>query len=50
LPLREASWARAVSARWTIEIVSLDENHGLRISSRGHEGSWPVSAIEFAQG
>ena len=34
----------------TVEIVSLDENHGLRISIRGHDGSWPVSTIKFAQG
>jgi hypothetical protein len=34
----------------TVEIVSLDEDHGLRISIRGHEGSWPVSTIKFAQG
>jgi hypothetical protein len=34
----------------TVEIVSLDENHGLRISIRGHQGSWPVSTIKFAQG
>jgi hypothetical protein len=34
----------------TVEIVSLDENHGLRISIRGHEGKWPVSTIKFAQG
>ena len=32
----------------TLEIVSLDENHGLRISIRGHEGRWPVSTIKFA--
>src|SRR5712671_2739976 len=34
----------------TVEIVPLEENHGLRISIRGHEGSWPVSTIKFAQG
>jgi hypothetical protein len=34
----------------TVEIVSLDENHGLRISIRGHQGSWPVSTIKFAGG
>jgi hypothetical protein len=33
----------------TVEIVSLDEDHGLRISVRGHDGSWPVSTIRFAQ-
>jgi hypothetical protein len=34
----------------TVEVVSLDEDHGLRISIRGHQGSWPVSTIKFAQG
>jgi hypothetical protein len=34
----------------TVEIVSLDENHGLRISIRGHQGRWPVSTIKFTQG
>jgi hypothetical protein len=34
----------------TVELVSLDENHGLRISIRGHDGRWPVSTIKFAQG
>ena len=33
----------------TVERVCLDEIHGLRISIRGHEGNWPVSAIKFAQ-
>ena len=33
----------------TVEIVSLDEDHGLRISIGGHVGSWPVSTIKFAQ-
>jgi hypothetical protein len=33
----------------TVEIVSLDENHGLRISIGGHVGSWPISTIKFAQ-
>ena len=32
----------------TVEIVSLDENHGLRISIRGHDGRWPVSTIKFS--
>jgi hypothetical protein len=31
------------------ETVSLDEDHGSRISIRGHPGSWPVSTIKFAQ-
>jgi hypothetical protein len=34
----------------TVEAISLDEDHGLRISIRGHDGRWPVSAIKFAQG
>jgi hypothetical protein len=33
----------------TVEHVSLDESHGLRISIRGHEGKWPVSTIKLAQ-
>jgi hypothetical protein len=33
----------------TVESVSLDEMHGLRISIRGHYGKWPVSTIKFAQ-
>lgn len=33
----------------TVEIVSLDKDHGLRISIVGHPGSWPVSTIKFAQ-
>jgi hypothetical protein len=33
----------------TVEMVSLDELHGLRISIRGHDGKWPISTIKFAQ-
>jgi hypothetical protein len=33
----------------TVEDVSLDEAHGLRISIRGHDGKWPVSTIKLAQ-
>jgi hypothetical protein len=33
----------------TVEIISLDEGHGLRISITGHAGKWPVSTIKFAQ-
>ena len=33
----------------TVESVSLDELHGLRISITGHDGKWPVSSIKFAQ-
>jgi hypothetical protein len=30
----------------TIESVRLDEDHGLRISIRGHPGLWPVSKLK----
>ena len=33
----------------TVDGVSLDEMHGLRISIRGHDGKWPISTIKFAQ-
>jgi hypothetical protein len=33
----------------TVESVSLDELHGLRISIRGHDGKWPISTIRFTQ-
>jgi hypothetical protein len=33
----------------TVESISLDEMHGLRISIRGHVGKWPISTIKFAQ-
>ena len=33
----------------TVESISLDELHGLRISIHAHEGKWPVSTIKFAQ-
>ena len=33
----------------TVESVSLDDLHGLRISIIGHDGKWPVSSIKFAQ-
>jgi len=32
----------------TVEGVSLDELHGLRISIVGHDGKWPISMIKFA--
>ena len=32
-----------------VEIVSLDKDHGLRVSIGCHPGSWPVSTIKFAQ-
>jgi hypothetical protein len=33
----------------TIEMVCLDELHGLRITVKGHQGKWPVSTIKFLQ-
>jgi hypothetical protein len=33
----------------TVEKVSLDEWHGLRLSIRGHDGKWPVSTVKFVQ-
>jgi hypothetical protein len=33
----------------TVEMVSLDEWHGLRLSIRGHDGKWPVSTVKFVQ-
>jgi hypothetical protein len=33
----------------TVEHVSLDELHGLRISILGHDGKWPISTIKFEQ-
>ena len=33
----------------TVESISLDELHGLRIPIRGHDGKWPISTIRFAQ-
>ena len=33
----------------TVEKIWLDENHGLRISIKGHDGKWPISTIKFEQ-
>jgi hypothetical protein len=33
----------------TVESVSLNELHGLRISINGHDGEWLVSTIKFTQ-
>jgi hypothetical protein len=33
----------------TVDEVSLDEWHGLRLSIRGHDGKWPVSTVKFVQ-
>jgi len=33
----------------TVDSVSLDEMHGLRIVLDGHHGRWPVSTIKFVQ-
>jgi hypothetical protein len=34
----------------TINSVSLDELHGLRISIAGHKGRWPISTVKFSEG
>ena len=34
----------------TVESISLDELHGLRLSIRGHDGKWPISTIKLEQG
>jgi hypothetical protein len=33
----------------TVEAILLDDLHGLRISIKGHPGTWPVSTIKFVQ-
>ncbi len=33
----------------TVQALSLDEHHGLRLSISGHEGKWPVSTVKFVQ-
>jgi hypothetical protein len=33
----------------TVEAIWLDDAHGLRISIKGHPGTWPVSTVKFAQ-
>lgn len=33
----------------TVENVTLDEVHGLRLSIAGHPGLWPVSTIKFLE-
>jgi hypothetical protein len=33
----------------TIEDVTLDEVHGLRLSVAGHPGAWPVSTIKLVE-
>lgn len=32
-----------------VEVLSLDEHHGLRISIKGHDGRWPVSTVKFVE-
>ncbi|HEV7636781.1 MAG TPA: PRC-barrel domain containing protein [Bradyrhizobium sp.] len=34
----------------TVERVSLDELHGLRLSIKGHDGKWPISTVKCVQG
>ncbi|MFB9267187.1 PRC-barrel domain containing protein [Bradyrhizobium erythrophlei] len=33
----------------TIDDVFLDDEHGLRISIRGHEGRWPISTVNHIE-
>lgn len=33
----------------TVEAVSLDELHGLRVSIKGHHGKWPISTLMLVQ-
>jgi hypothetical protein len=33
----------------TVESISLDQLHGLRLSIRGNDGKWPIAIIKFAQ-
>ena len=33
----------------TVEAIWLDDAQGLRISIKGHPGTWPVSTVKFAQ-
>jgi hypothetical protein len=33
----------------TVDGISLDELHGLRISITGHEGEWPISTVKLAE-
>jgi hypothetical protein len=33
----------------TVEMLSLDELHGLLVSIRGHDGKWPISTIKLQQ-
>ena len=33
----------------TVEAIWLDDFHGLRISIKGHPGTWPVLTVKFAQ-
>jgi hypothetical protein len=31
----------------TVDSISLDDTHGLRVTLSGHDGKWPVSTIKF---
>ena len=33
----------------TVEMIWLDELHGLLVSIKGHYGKWPISTIKFQQ-
>lgn len=34
----------------TIDELFLDDEHGLRIAIRGHEGRWPISKVKHIEG
>jgi hypothetical protein len=33
----------------TIDQLFLDDEHGLRIAIRGHEGRWPISTVKHIE-
>jgi hypothetical protein len=33
----------------TIDQLFLDDEHGLRIAIRGHEGIWPISTVKHIE-
>jgi hypothetical protein len=32
-----------------VENLRLDELHGLRVITTGHDGDWPISTVKFAE-
>jgi hypothetical protein len=32
----------------SVEMVRLDELHGLRVTVSGHDGDWPISTVKFS--